>query len=79
MAHAFGGPYAAVDTADPCSRSFYQICTKMAGIDSVDRILVLDLLSSIDFDCEFGSIAFVFANEFSIAVSIGNQDFAIFR
>jgi len=59
--------------------TFYQICTKKVGIDSVDRILVLDLRSSIDFDCEFGSIALLFVNEFSIAVSIGNQDFAIFR
>jgi hypothetical protein len=58
--------------------TFCQICRRKAGIGCVGRILVLDRRSTIGFGCEFGSIAFVSTNAFSIAVSIENQDFIIF-
>ena len=60
-------------------RTFDQFCRKKAVIDSISRILIRYLRSTINFNCAFGSIAFVFTNEFSITVSIGNQGFTIFR
>jgi hypothetical protein len=59
-------------------RTFDHFCRRKAVIDSISRILILNLRSTINFNCESGSIAFVFTNESSIAVSIENQGFTIF-
>ena len=46
----------------------------MVGIDSISHIFNLNLSFTVNFNYEFGSIAFVFTNESSITISTKNPN-----